>query len=66
MILVLLFNGFSSEEQTEEYKLLVNDIKYRSFFIKNKCPDIAAYIIAANNFNYEYLCFLNSYSVITG
>jgi hypothetical protein len=62
--LVLLFNGFSSEEQTEEYKLLINNLKYRSFFIKNKCPDIAAYFIAANNFNYEYLCFLNSYSVI--
>jgi len=62
--LVIIFNGFSSDEQTEEYLLLLKDLKYRSLFIRNKCLDIAAYLIVANQFNYEYLCFLNSYSVI--
>jgi len=62
--LVIIFNGFSSDEQTKEYKLLLKNLKYRSYFIKDKCLDIAAYLIAADHFNYEYLCFLNSYCVI--
>jgi hypothetical protein len=62
--LIIIFNGFSSVEQTKEYKSLLENLKYHSFFIRDKCFDIAAYLIAANHFNYEYLCFLNSYCVI--
>lgn len=62
--LILVFNGFSSEKETSEYKLLLGDLRYSSIFIEDKEFDIGAYFVAAKAFDYEYYCFLNSYSVI--
>jgi len=62
--LILVFNGFSSEKETSEYKSLLADLNYSSVFIKDRGFDIGSYFIAANTFNYEYYCFLNSYSII--
>jgi hypothetical protein len=62
--LIVLFNGFSSDEETIEYKLLLKDVEYSSLFLIDPCFDIAAYRIAASKFNHDFFCFLNSYSVI--
>jgi hypothetical protein len=62
--LILVFNGFSSEKEISEYKLLLANLNYSFVFIKDKGFDIGSYFIATNIFNYEYYCFLNSYSII--
>ena len=62
--LILVFKGFSSEKQTSEYKSLLADLSYSSIFIEDRGFDIGSYFIAANVFNYEYYCFLNSSSII--
>jgi len=62
--LILVFNGFSSEKDTLEYKSLLKHLRYSSLFIKKPGLDIVSYYIAANTFCYDYYCFLNSYSVI--
>ena len=62
--LIVLFKGFSSEEETIEYKLLLKDVKFSSLFIKDTCFDIGTYRNAASTLNYDWFCFLNSSSVI--
>lgn len=62
--LIVLFKGFSSDEETIEYKRLLKDVEYSSLFLKNTGFDINAYRIAANKSNHDYFCFLNSSSVI--
>ncbi len=62
--LIILFNGFSTDEETIEYKLLLKDVEYSSLFFKDTCFDITAYRIAASKFNHDFFCFLNSYSVL--
>ncbi|MCI5225199.1 MAG: hypothetical protein D3918_00740 [Candidatus Electrothrix sp. AX2] len=62
--LIILFNGFTSEEETYEYRMQLSNTKFLFFFMKKKCLDIAAYRTALNNFDYDFFCFLNSYSVI--
>lgn len=61
---ILLFNGFSSEEELLEYKLLLKGVEYSYLFLKDACLDIAAYRIAASKLEHDYFCILNSYSVI--
>ena len=62
--LILVFNGFSSDKETSEYKSLLENLRYSSMFIEDRGFDIGSYFIATNVFNYEYYCFLNSYSII--
>lgn len=62
--LILVFNGFSSEKETNEYKSLMTGISYSSIFIEDRGFDIGSYFTAARAFHYNFYCFLNSYSVI--
>jgi hypothetical protein len=62
--LVLVFNGFSDEHETRDYRELTNDLAFETFFISTPAHDIEAYFKAARRLQCEYLCFLNSYSVL--
>jgi hypothetical protein len=61
--LVLLFKGFGSSRETEEYTNIV-DFPTRSLFVRDFGYDIRAYLIAAKTFDFDFFCFLNSFSVI--
>jgi hypothetical protein len=62
--LVIIFNGFKEGESLAEYHALLEGLEYSSLSLPHPVQDIPAYLSAAENFQYEYFCFLNSYSVI--
>jgi hypothetical protein len=62
--LLIVFNGFKSEQELVEYKNLLSDYKYKSLLLWKFRLDIESYFAASKNFKYKYFCFLNSYSRI--
>ena len=62
--LVLLFKGFSSDEDVASYRALARDVSSRSVGIADQGYDLGAYLAAARELEYPRLCFLNSFSVI--
>lgn len=60
--LVLIFNGFDSEEQMAPYLDIIADVRYGTIIIKKPTWDLQAYFVAAAQVQSKYLCFLNSYS----
>lgn len=62
--LLLVFKGFRSESQTEDYESLLTGIPHRRLHISDAGYDLGAYLKAARYFDYSYYCFLNSFSQI--
>lgn len=62
--LLIVFKGFRNSEELSEYKNLLNGLEYQSVGVTDWGYDIRAYILAAKRFDYQYFCFLNSFSVI--
>ncbi len=63
--LLVVFNGFHGKDELDEYHAFLDGVIYHSLFLPQPVRDIAAYLLtAARCFEYEYFCFLNSYSVI--
>ena len=60
----ILFNGFDSADQTEPYRQLLMDLPHDTTILTRPVQDIQAYLDAARLVDTEYVCFLNSYSVI--
>jgi hypothetical protein len=60
--LLIIFNGFSEDDDLSEYHNLLDGINYRSFSTPRPTQDIPAYFAAAHTVNCEYFCFLNSHS----
>jgi len=62
--LVLLFKGFEREADTQAYARLIGELPHRRELIADEGFDLDAYFGAARRLEYEYFCFLNSYSRI--
>ncbi len=62
--LLMVFNGFKSEQELAEHKSLLSGYRYQSFLLWKSGLDIRSYFAVARNFHYKYFCFLNSYSRI--
>jgi hypothetical protein len=62
--LLLIFKGFPSREITGDYGRLIRSLPHRRLFVPDIGFDIAPYFKAVREFDYEYFCFLNSYSTL--
>ena len=62
--LVVAFNGFEDEAELVEYHEVLEGIEYEWFRVYPPTQDIPVYLEAARRFESDYLCFLNSYSVL--
>jgi hypothetical protein len=60
----ILFNGFASDSETAPYRELLAGIEHDSTFLEQPVQDIAAYLTGAARVQAEFVCFLNSHSVI--
>jgi hypothetical protein len=64
--LLILFKGFEARpegsEGLEAYQRLLAQTAHRSLTIPDVGFDIGSYAIAAREFDYPYLCFLNSFT----
>ncbi len=62
--LLLVFKGFRNKELPSAYQQLLEAYPHEAMFVKDRGYDILPYYTAAKRFNYDYFCFLNSFSVI--
>ena len=62
--LLLIFKGFHKKELPAQYRQLLGRYPHQALFVDDKGYDIVPYFIAANRFEYDYFCFLNSFSII--
>jgi hypothetical protein len=62
--LLVVFKGFGTEEVPEPYGRLLRGLDYDALFVPDEGFDVAPYFAAARARRQDYLCFLNSFSVI--
>jgi hypothetical protein len=62
--LLIIFKELEHADQLRAYEELLAGINYKSLFLGGEGFDLLPYFIAAKKFDYQYFCFLNSYSVI--
>lgn len=63
--LLLIFKGFDTPPNLDGYADLLQGIPYTPLFVSDHGFDIGPYFVVANEFDYRYFCFLNSFSVLT-
>jgi hypothetical protein len=62
--LVLVFKGFPRSGGLADYERLLSAIPHRRLFVPDRGLDLNAYFTAAEQLDFAYFCFLNSYSRI--
>jgi hypothetical protein len=62
--LVILFKGFARDGDEQPHEAALAGLMHRSVFVPDRGFDVNAYFKLARGLDYEYFCFLNSYSVI--
>ena len=62
--LLVVFNGFSGSNGLDRYLKLLEGISYEPLILSGSSQDIPAYFAAARSVSKEFICFLNSYSVL--
>ena len=62
--LVILFKGFRGEGGMREHDALLERVPHRRLFVPDRGYDLNAYFMAPERLDYNYFCFLNSYSRI--
>jgi hypothetical protein len=62
--LLIVFKELEDAQQLAACEALLEGVAYKSLFWGSDGFDLLPYFVAARNFNYQYFCFLNSYSVI--
>ena len=60
----ILFNGFAHPDEVTPYRQLLDGIEHESTVLPAPVQDIQAYLEGARVVDAEFVCFLNSYSVI--
>lgn len=62
--LVLLFNGVSSDQETSQFREIIDEkkIDYKALVKYGSCQDLDAYFWAAEQLPSQHLLFLNSYA----
>src|SRR4051812_13677854 len=63
--LVLLFNGFTGDEETSGHRALVDGLEHETLWQTPPSLDLPAYGMAAATLDASHLCFLNSHSALT-
>ncbi len=61
---IVIFKGFSRDEDTRDYRKLMSCFQYKTLFVRDYGYDVRAYFVAVKTFHYKYYCFLNSFSCI--
>ena len=62
--LILVFKAFVSRTLPEEYHTMLDEVPHRALFVADGGFDLGSYFFAAKTCEHEFLCFLNSRSVI--
>ncbi|MDQ1589919.1 MAG: hypothetical protein QOG71_546 [Pyrinomonadaceae bacterium] len=62
--LLIIFKEVGGADELAAYEALLEGINYKSLFLGGEGFDILPYFVAARSFDYQYFCFLNSYSAI--
>jgi hypothetical protein len=62
--LLILFKGFESEGELQEYRSVLEPFEYKELHVADEGFDITAYFAVPRSFDYKYYCFLNSFSII--
>ena len=62
--LIILFKGFRGESGMQDHDSLLEGLPHRRLFVPDRGLDVNAYFTAAEQLDYDYFCFLNSYSRI--
>ncbi len=62
--LLLIFKGFDGDHDLPDYLARIHGLSHISFPVPDRGFDIEPYFAAARRFDYQYFCFLNSYSTI--
>ena len=60
--LVVVFKGFSSQAEYEEWRAVLSRFPHRAVRMSDFGFDVRAYSLAARQLSHPYLCFLNSFS----
>lgn len=62
--LLVVFNGFEEGQGLAPYRELLEDCSYQPLILSRRSQDILAYFSAARSSASDFVCFLNSYSVL--
>ena len=62
--LLVVFNGFGSRKELSSYFDLLSGTAHQDLILSRAVQDIPAYFAAARSVTTEFVCFLNSYSVL--
>lgn len=62
--LLILYKGFSRHADLEPYEALLTNVHHTFMIMADFGYDLRPYFLAAKKSNAEYLCFLNSFSMI--
>lgn len=62
--LMILFKGFETEAQLQQYRTLLEPFTYKELHVPDEGFDITAYFAVPRSFDYKFYCFLNSFSII--
>lgn len=63
--LLLVFNGFLEPSTLGAYQKIAEEIPHKVLFLKDRVWDLEAYKIASTTLSSEFICYLNSHSVIS-
>lgn len=62
--LLIIFNGFNEGQGLAPYLELLEGCSYQPLILSRRSQDIPAYFAAARSSTSDFVCFLNSYSVL--
>src|SRR2546421_1773981 len=62
--LLIIFKGFEQQSDIREYEQLFADLSCQCVFLPDEGFDIVPYFYVAKPLEYDYICFLNSFSII--
>lgn len=62
--LVVVFKGFANEVIPAEYREILEPVEYRPIFLSDRGFDIGSYFEASERMEHQFVCFLNSFSLI--
>lgn len=62
--LVIIFKGFDNNADLSPYQDLLSSFSYEKLFSPDEGLDIGNYLVTAKQLKQDYVCFLNSFSLI--
>jgi hypothetical protein len=62
--LILAFKGFNDPAELREYRSSARDLPHSALRLPDQGVDLQTYVAVARQIEHEYVCFVNSFSVI--